>query len=305
METENKEAFAWSVYWAANNLHSCVASNSDADQKVLNAVWAELADRVPDNAAVLDLATGNGAVPVALLNAQAGLNITAVDQADIKPAEVVADYPELSKVNFIGNTNLNTMALDGQRFDAITSQFGVEYAGLPGALDAALGCLANQGEFVFLIHHAHSQLIESSAHKITEMYALLAPTGLIDTLLKFLRGEIPFTELENLGQAYANSPATKTQLISGQVFAGIEQIATLIDSDPDQARNLGATLGLRLQAEYDRLKQMQKAAQSAAQMAELQSHLQNRGFTISALETVTLEQGQQQYLLAWKIAGRR
>ena len=95
---QQQKELVWSLYWAENRLHSCVASGGEADQKVLNALWVALAESLPEQADVLDLATGNGAVPAAMLSVNSGLNIEAVDLADIDPTMFVKDRPEFENM---------------------------------------------------------------------------------------------------------------------------------------------------------------------------------------------------------------
>lgn len=305
MSNSESESFAWSIYWSADRLHSCVASSTDSDQKVLDDIWADFAADLSPDAKVLDLATGNGAVPVALLKAQPLLAITAVDRADIDPTNYVKDKPELTSVTFLGSTDVNKLDLDDEVFAAVTSQFGVEYAGLFDASLKALDFLNDQGKFAFIIHHADSELIASSAIRQAELSNLLISRGLIELLHQVLRGEAEFSALEDLGQRYASSDQPKTGAISGQVFAGIEQIAKLITSEPEQARKLGATLKLRLQAESDRLKQMLSSAQSEDQINEYCKNIENSGFKISHKEPIYVDDEKQTYLLAWLVKGNR
>ena len=95
MKQEQKDNnIAWSLYWAEDRLHSCVATDDEADQKILNQLWASFSDKLPDAAQVMDLATGNGAVPAALLAAKPSLKIAAVDLADIQPQTFLKNRPD-------------------------------------------------------------------------------------------------------------------------------------------------------------------------------------------------------------------
>jgi len=303
MIEKNEQEIAWSLYWAQNKLHSCVAANFDSDQEVLNNIWCEFTELLKPQATVLDLATGNGAVPVALLSANADLKIDAVDQADIDPAQYVKDQPELLIVNFKAKIDINDLPIDEKRYDTITSQFGVEYAGLSAAAQASLKCLRPNGSFQFIIHHSDSEIIKASSLRLEEMVTLLAPEGIIDSLLLVLKGEMDFSSLEDCGRRYLESPAPRSDLISGQVFTGIERIAALIQSDLLQAQRLGATIKLRLQADHDRLTQMIEAAQTEDEINLFCSQLEKNGFRISTLKPVYVNDVEQKYLLAWQIQG--
>ena len=301
---EQNEDLAWSLYWAADRLHSCVASDAKEDQDVLNTIWQEFARHLSDNAKVLDLATGNGAVPAALLSESPDLQIDAVDQADIKPDKYLSNYPNLKSVHFHANTDINKLSFEHHSFDVICSQFGVEYAGLCEATENILKYLKPGGSLLFLIHHQDSSVIQSSQVKILEMEELLQSEGLLEQLDKFLKTEIPFSQLESFGQKFLDSKALRTAEISGQVFAGINQIVTSLQADPKTAGMLGETLRFKFIGEYQRLCQMKNSAQSEEQMDEFKQLVLSKGVDINKHEPVYADKATNDYLLAWMIEGR-
>jgi ubiquinone/menaquinone biosynthesis C-methylase UbiE len=299
------ENLAWTIYWAEDHLQSFVATDGDADKHPLNSIWQEFARSLNDGAKVLDLATGNGAVPVALLSAREQLKIDAVDQAAIDPIQFVKGVTELEAVNFHPDIDVNTLPFTSDSFDAITSQFGIEYAGLLEATGKALEVLKTNGRMSFLIHHADSAIIDSSRAKLREMEQLLKQGGLIETLLQVLRGTIEFSELESQGAVYLNADIVRTQAISGQVFTGIGEIANAMQTDMARAVNLGATIKLRLSSEHERLKQMGKAAQSNADMIEYRKLLELNGMELSTMQAIYADESDQKYLLAWLVQGQK
>ena len=306
MQKENEtETLAWSIYWAEDRLQSCVATDADADQQALNSIWQEFASSLDPDSRVLDLATGNGAVPVALLSAQKNLQIDAVDQAAIDPNQFVKGHAELESVHFHADTDINSLPFSADSFDAITSQFGVEYAGLFEATRIALGLLKQNGRISFLIHHADSAIINSSRAKLLEMEQLLNDDGIVETLLKVLRGNIPFSELESQGKAYLSAEIPGTHAISGQIFTAIGEIADAMEGDMVRAVSLGATLKLRLSSEYQRLRQMANAAQSDADMIEYRELLELNGIELSTMQVVYADESDQKYLLAWLVQGQK
>ncbi|MFT4628917.1 MAG: ubiquinone/menaquinone biosynthesis C-methylase UbiE [Arenicella sp.] len=304
MKNEIKH-LAWTIYWAEDHLQSFVATDGDADKHVLNSIWQEFARSLDDGAKVLDLATGNGAVPVALLSAREQLQIDAVDQAAIDPIQFVKGVIELEAVNFHSDIDVNTLPFTSDSFDAITSQFGIEYAGLSEATAKALEVLKKNGRMSFLIHHADSAIIDSSRVKLREMEQLLKEGGLIEMVLQVLRGTIEFSELESQGAAYLDGDLVRTQAISGQVFTGIGEIANAMQTDMLRAVNLGASIKLRLSSEHERLKQMGNAAQSDADMIEYRKLLELNGMELSTMQAIYADQSDQKYLLAWLVQGQK
>jgi len=300
MQNKNENT-AWSLYWSQDRLHSCVASDGDKDQEVLNQVWRDFAAKLAADSKVLDLATGNGAVPAALMLSRPDLLIDAVDHADIDPDQYLSGHDELKSVQFHGSVDINSMSFEGESFSALTSQFGIEYAGLSAATIAALEFLQAGGLISFVIHHSDSAIIKSSAKKIIEIEQLLKEGGLIETLMLVLRDATTFAELESVGQDYLQQDYLRTQQISGQVFAAIEEIGKLMTVDMPKALNLGATLRLRLESELQRLVQMADAAQSEADMTSYRSVLDSEGLEIEQIKPIYVDDSEAEYLLGWLV----
>ena len=81
----------WTRYWESGKPDSCIPTQSPDDIRPVRAFWCDLAAGLSGGSRVLDLATGNGAVPRMLLDSKPSLKITAVDKAGIDPAKTLAD----------------------------------------------------------------------------------------------------------------------------------------------------------------------------------------------------------------------
>lgn len=303
------EEIAWSVYWAQDQLHSCVPAAQTNDQQCLVDLWQKFAKTLASDAKVLDLATGNGAVPVVLLGANPEIQVIAVDRAEIDPTQFVSDTPELHKVEFHPNVDIQRLPFEDDTMDAITSQFGIEYAGLLDAIEAALPKLKSNGELLFVIHNTDSEILATSAKKIVELEQLLKSNGPIENLLLMLQGKIQFEALEQAGREHMQSEAPKTEMISGQVFAGIESVANLLqhgeEEDIQKALKLGASLSLRANSELSRLIQMREAAQDQEQMEQLKSRANTLGIDVLECRPLYVNEPNKEYLLAWVFRGKK
>lgn len=295
---------AWSLYWSEDRLHSCVAKSSDEDQHFLNHIWSDFAKGLTDNSNVLDLATGNGAVANALLATNRTLEIDAVDRAEISPLSALKSQNNLSTVTFHSEIDINEMSFELDSFDAITSQFGIEYAGLKSASKAALPLLKSAGRFQFIVHHSDSSLIQSSQLKITELEQLVRESGILQTLINSLGGNGDFSQLEHVGQDYLKLDKPRSEEITGQVFAGIERIIGGFSGNPNGAIELGLALDLRVRSELDRLRQLISASQSPQAMEAWLGDIADLGFTAS-YSPLYMDPASQGYLLAWLAFGVR
>ena len=131
----------WSLYWQSDCLERCVATQSTQDVLVIARFWEKLALQLHAAAQVLDVATGNGAVPATLLKANSKLGITAVDKAKIDPLRFLSAPGALIGVNFQADVDICTLPFEGAVLDAVTSQFGIEYAGREAFTEAARSLL--------------------------------------------------------------------------------------------------------------------------------------------------------------------
>lgn len=295
---------AWSLYWSQDTLYSCVAQASNEDQKVLDERWHRFAKKLGSEGRLLDLATGNGAVPKALLAVNPTLEIDAVDKASIDPTKFLKQHSELASVNFLANTDVLNLPLELSSYDAITSQFGIEYAGFEKASISTMRHLKVGGTFQFVVHHAQSGIVQSSKTKIIELEQLVESSGILETLIKVLGGKAELSQLESVGQDYLQRDLIRTKQISGQVFAGIEQIIHAASDQAEESLKLGVAMDLRVRSELARLRQLIAAGQTKR---EMESWLQAMSEIVSGVEfkALYLDTEKQDYLLAWLATGER
>ncbi len=146
----------WDAYW--RNARSAAAHRDGGPQdKVLERFWLQLFDRVfpsmQAGAASLDIACGNGAVPrFALASLQnleedRNLHICGLDESGAALQEMCKRDPAL---NGIAASALQLPFRDGS-FELVTSQFGMEYAGVE-AFAEAIRVLGPGGHFAAVLH---------------------------------------------------------------------------------------------------------------------------------------------------------
>src|SRR5688572_29452405 len=117
---------AWSSYWAAGGLHSCVGSFAGNYAGAIGDFWRDRAAALPDGARILDLATGNGALPLLFRDRRGdAIEIDAVDLARIAPRWHRPD--ESPRVRFHSGIAMERLPFADAGFDLVASQFGFEY----------------------------------------------------------------------------------------------------------------------------------------------------------------------------------
>ena len=295
----------WSVYWANANLHSCLAAD-EKSQLAIEQLWFDMALQLPAKAKVLDLATGNGAVPHALLSHNPSLLIDAVDKADIKP-ELSNEFSQtLSKVRFFPNQDivaLDATLFSAHHYDALVSQFGAEYAGLHDVLDGCLPLLKLGGKVKLIVHHECSNLLSSSRMKLEELAWLLTEKGLVDTLVDWSKGLTSFAVLEKKGRDNMEHCAVRSEQISGQVFAAVRLISELKNEAHEDKIVVAETMRSKMRAEQQRLQQLSSAAQSADDIEALKLVFKKHHCAVPKVERI--EFSARDYLLGWSIESHR
>jgi SAM-dependent methyltransferase len=158
-------AAAWGAYWRAAGAGQCLPGAPPAVSAALEAGWHAFARSLTEAAAVLDLATGAGAVPRALLAVRPDLAVTGIDSAPL---------PDMAgPFRRMGCTPAQALPFPDAAFAALTSQFGIEYAP-EAALAEAARVLAPGGRLRFLVHHAQSRAIAHNRARLAAMEAMRA-----------------------------------------------------------------------------------------------------------------------------------
>ncbi|MCC7152863.1 MAG: class I SAM-dependent methyltransferase [Rubrivivax sp.] len=172
----------WSRYWAQGALHSCATSYDGAYGGALAAFWrTQFVDLKPGQQ-VLDIATGNGALPQLLLQTMAttGFQCDAIDRAAIVPTWAAALPPTLrERLRFHAQIAAEQLPFADSRFDLVISQYGIEYAELPQALRELLRVLRPDGRVALVLHHAASRPALLARIELDHIGWLRAADGLL------------------------------------------------------------------------------------------------------------------------------
>lgn len=171
---------AWSNYWSSGALHSCAGSFAGNYGGCIAEFWARLLPEIAAGQRMLDLATGNGALPRLVseaLPADALLQIDAVDLAHIAPTWSNPDSER--RIRFHAGVGMEHLPFDTAAFDWVTSQFGIEYADEDAAVREVLRVSRPDAGLVFVMHHADSLLARVAAAEVRHVDRLLDDGGIL------------------------------------------------------------------------------------------------------------------------------
>jgi ubiquinone/menaquinone biosynthesis C-methylase UbiE len=171
---------AWTRYWATGGLHSCTGSFSGNYSGAIGAWWTTQIARLQPGQRLLDLATGNGPLPLMLLEQRSAdsIEVDAVDLAQVAPAWF--DPARHRGIRFHSGVAMEQLPFDDASFDRVVSQFGFEYARRGPALQECLRVCRPDGGLALVMHHAGSVLVEVGRSELANQALLQAPGGLFD-----------------------------------------------------------------------------------------------------------------------------
>ncbi|MFN3835604.1 MAG: class I SAM-dependent methyltransferase [Glycocaulis sp.] len=165
---------SWTQYWKSGQLHSCFVAGTPFET---SHIWSPFLDQLPDGSRVLDLACGAGALTRLAVGAQRGFLVTGVDYASALPSIPGAEVRP--------DTALESLPFPDGAFDAVISQFGLEYADGGFALAEALRVLAGGGRFAFLAHADTSAAVEAARVRVENVSGMTSPDGPVALAIDF------------------------------------------------------------------------------------------------------------------------
>ena len=178
MSIEMPETSIWNDYWHFDRLASFDDLGETNYREAVAAGWKSFLESLPDGASILDLCTGNGAI--AVMAAEAGrrsgkhFRIVAVDAADINPYLYVTRHrDELAAIEFRPATPIERLPWPAASFEAVVSQYGIEYSDLSLSIPELARVVAPTGKARLVLHAAEGAVVERSRRAIADMDFLL------------------------------------------------------------------------------------------------------------------------------------
>jgi SAM-dependent methyltransferase len=236
----------WNQYWHFDRVASCFdgAGGSNYDDGIAWG-WRAFFKDLPGGTRILDLCTGNGAVP--LIAVETGreqgkeFEIVAVDRAEIDPPAFVPRHAEdFAAVRFVPATDVEALPFPGAGFDAVTSQYGIEYSNLERALPEAARMVAPGGRMRLVVHAADGVVAADALPVIAEADWLLDEIDLPGRAARCLSA-VTFVEREEIVGAAKRREADA-------LFAAFQdalgEVAARVPTAHDRAmfKNSGAVL---------------------------------------------------------------
>lgn len=288
----------WAGYWSQGSVSSCLPNAERGFAPILDMVWKSYGRALPRGAAVLDLATGNGAVLRALVGTQVGLKLTGVDSAPV----LASPPPEITLRPGVA---MELLPFGAGEFDALTSQFGLEYGDIQAIAQEAARVLRPGGSFRFVIHHAASPIVAHNGGRRAALAwarhdsGVLARAAQLARTRQMTRIPTPASFRTAVGEAGQRFP---DQSAAREFCAAVLQTLDMGAAHPaSETLEVLTELERRADGEIGRLDALAAAARDEAGIAALAAQLRATG--LDARDPRPLRSGKIPF--AWLLEGER
>lgn len=157
----------WSEFWRHGSLTTFFAGDFQRGYDgPVAAFWEKVFADLPVEATIVDLATGNGAIPYLAVGAaeqkHARWRIIGVDFAEIGRFDDPAVQARMASVELRSNTPMEQTGLPDASADLVTSHFGIEYGDRTAVTAELDRLLTNQGRLALVLHHPASAVVQQA-----------------------------------------------------------------------------------------------------------------------------------------------
>jgi len=184
----------WEDYWRTGWVVSCPTGSMSGYTGALRSLWERFFSSLADRTRLLDIGTGNGALPLIALEVARRRTVTmeihGVDLARIDPVAQVQDGARLFEgVTFHGGVAAERMPFVDGRFDAVCGQFALEYTQRSAALREIRRVLVPNSAACFVLHHASSIVARNARESLRHAQELEERAGAFADLRDYVAAE--------------------------------------------------------------------------------------------------------------------
>lgn len=302
----------WTAYWKSGALHSLPGSFQHNYTGGIHDFWLRTFGPLDSTHRVLDIGTGNGALPALLCQLkQASMpTVDAIDIAAITPSWLGAEPRHCQElIRFHPETSIEQLPFAAASFDLVVSQYGFEYTQRERAIREVARTLAPHGTVALVMHHADSHLIRVAKEELSLTdWLLSADHGLLGAAASIF----PYihmaangqhlqlasdpaattcrhtfnTAMRKLAERAAASPFPDVLLETRQTIAGLIEGLTQHGLSIEQAHSLLDSFSMQLQAATFRHKELCEYALDEEDMQALSGLMSAHGLLPLEIDTL-------------------
>lgn len=317
--SKSESAHSWDTYWQGTGDVGAFSAGG-VSHPAIAAFWGNFFSAVASRGQVtqlLDVATGNGAIletALSILKAKT-TSITCVDISAAAIENVEKRFPGTQGVV----ADARSIPLDSEQFNLVTSQFGVEYAGLEAVGEAAR-LVASGGQLALLLHieggivHKECSASLAAIEKLQASNFVPYAIELFETGFAAVRGadrtayDAAGAQLAPAIQIAEVIMAEHGEGVAGDTIARLYSDVGKIHNDmpkyePEEVLEWLTSMNNELRAYADRMSSMMAAAVDEVAFKGLCKNLQSSGFSLDRSEPLVPDE--QPAPLAWVLVASR
>ena len=185
----------WSEFWKNDTLTTFLGTFGRNYDGEIKAYWDNCFSKLPNNAKIIDLATGNGALALlAMQYSKAHANdfsVTGIDFANINPNQIPSlstdEKKLIESIEFLSNSNIEQTNLAEKSYDCAISQYGIEYSNLEKTIPELKRILKPNALFSVIVHHTDSKIIKQSRESLQQIDICCKDSNLEALLLEIIK----------------------------------------------------------------------------------------------------------------------
>ena len=316
----------WTRYWRAGALHSCGCAWRGNYEGTVARFWDARFERLAGDACIVDLGTGNGAIPLLASAAAQRLGrhwqIHGVDLADIDPAAADGAAREAG-IHFHPRTSATDLPFADRSIDLVSGQYAFEYLPRAAAVAELARVLRDDGCAAFVLHARDSVLLATTDEQLGHCRTLFEETALLDAV-EDLAVRLAAAPTPQQRSALATDPGAiaARERVNAAAAAISARIATAGTPDMlqlalghagevlqnahragvDSTRSAVRAVAADLRDEYQRLQDLERAALDADDIAQLAAQLEAAGLARTEVGVLDHESGSR---LGWTLVAQR
>ncbi|WP_368561723.1 class I SAM-dependent methyltransferase [Pseudoxanthomonas sp. UTMC 1351] len=287
-------------------MHSCSTAISGNYDGAIRTFWNAQFDALQNGERVVDIGTGNGALPLLAKDSAARrgifLDIHGVDIADIDPpATVKGGEKTYEGVKFHPKTSSAHLPFPDGSVTLVCSQFAFEYTPRQATISEILRVIGRDGRAAFVVHSDRSIIATISEQQLAGCCYLLQ--GDIFANAHAMIGVLSKAPNPALRSALANDPhaesartAFNTSAAALMEMMAANENAAILRKTADQIRNALSAAGHQksialsildsaqaaVNDEKLRLQQLRRALVNPDELAAIASFFRSAGYTVTS-----------------------
>lgn len=145
----------WSDYWKQGYITSFGQDIKGNYTGKLKNCWLEFSEKLKENSKVLDIGSGNGAlIDLIQKNVSMDIKFTGID-----PATINLNTTKYIKGDFLSGVYAEALPFENEHFDAVISQFALEYSDINVSVIEMLRVLKPNGLVQIICHNIDSDIV--------------------------------------------------------------------------------------------------------------------------------------------------